>query len=137
MDIRWVFFLSVAVVLFTLYYLEREMEREQIFWMYAILGLVFGLTSVYTVAKNIPSYDYFLIFTGLFLLIAILYYEEGAPKIRKEEPMERPEEAKPKRKARKRKSKEKKGAEEKAPEAPVPVPESPPPTPSVPPPPVS
>ena len=132
MDIRWVFFLSVAVVLFTFYYLEREMEREQIFWMYAVLGLVFGLISVYTVAKNISSYDYFLVFTAIFLLISILYYEEGTtPKTSKEGPIEGPEEAKPQRKTRKRKPRER-----KAPEAPAPVPEAPP-TPPIMPPPVS
>lgn len=126
MDIRWVFFLSVAVVLFT-FYLERAMEREQIFWMYAVLGLVFGLTSVYTVAKNISSYDYFLVFTAIFLLLSILYYEEGTTsKTSKEGPVEGPEEAKPQRKTRKRKPREK-----KAPEAPAP------PTPPVTPPPVS
>lgn len=123
MDIRWVFFLSVAVVLFTFYYLEREMEREQIFWMYAVLGLIFGLTSVYTVAKNISSYDYFLVFTAIFLLISILYYEEGTtPKTLKEGPVEGPEEAKPQRKTRKRKTREK-----KAPEAPSTPPVTPPP----------
>ena|SRR3972149_2576515 len=132
MDIRWVFFLSVAVVLFTFYYLEREMEREQIFWMYAVLGLIFGLTSAYTVAKNISSYDYFLVFTAIFLLISILYYEEGTtPKASKEGPVEGPEEAKPQRKTRKRKPRER-----KAPEVPAPVPEAPP-TPPVTPPPVS
>ncbi|MEK6977296.1 MAG: hypothetical protein AABX40_02695, partial [Candidatus Hydrothermarchaeota archaeon] len=92
------------------------------------LGLVFGLTSVYTVAKNISSYDYFLVFTAIFLLISILYYEEGAaPQTREEGPVEGPEETKAQRKTRKRKTRDK-----KAPEAPAP-----PPTPPITPPPVS
>jgi hypothetical protein len=39
MDIRITIIISIAVLLFTMYYLEKELNKEQIFWGYAILGL--------------------------------------------------------------------------------------------------
>jgi peptidoglycan/LPS O-acetylase OafA/YrhL len=74
LDVRVLFIISVAILLFTLYYLEQTFERDQIFWLYASLGLAFAVVSVFTVAREHPTYEYFLGFTTLFILIAILYY---------------------------------------------------------------
>lgn len=75
MEARLAIGAGILIILFTMYYLEKQMEREQIFWLFAGLGVVFGLVSVYTVAKDLPTYDYYITFSVLFVLIAILYYE--------------------------------------------------------------
>lgn len=76
MEMRTAFIIGIAAVLFTLYYLEKEMEKRQIFWLYAGLGVALGITSVYMVAKQSPNFDYYLTFAVLSVLIAILYYDE-------------------------------------------------------------
>lgn len=76
MDMRTAFIIGIAAVLFTLYYLEKEMEKRQIFWLYAGLGVTLGIISVYTVAKQMPNFDYYITFAVLSVLIAILYYDE-------------------------------------------------------------
>lgn len=78
MDVRLALGIGVGLLLFTTYYLEKQVPKEQIFWGYAGLGVVMGLASVYTVAKRIPSYDYFITFAVLFILLAILYFEDEA-----------------------------------------------------------
>lgn len=107
MDIRILFIVSVAILLFTLYYLEQTFERDQIFWLYASLGLVFAIISVFTVARDHPTYEYFLGFTTLFILIAILYYgTEGEEETAKESLPPPKGKGKKPAKARKRKKKE-------------------------------
>jgi len=76
MEMRTAFIIGIAAVLFTLYYLEKEMEKRQIFWLYAGLGVALGITSVYMVTKQSPNFDYYLTFAVLSVLIAILYYDE-------------------------------------------------------------
>ncbi len=80
MEVKLALGAGILIILFTMYYLEKQMEREQIFWLFAGLGVVFGLASVYTVAKNLPTYDYYITFSVLFVLVAILYYGEEAEK---------------------------------------------------------
>lgn len=80
MEVKLAIGAGILIILFTMYYLEKKMEREQIFWLFAGLGVVFGLVSVYTVARNLPTYDYYITFSVLFVLIAILYYGEEAVK---------------------------------------------------------
>ncbi len=75
MEVKLALGAGIVILLFTMYYLEKQMEREQIFWLFAGLGVIFGIISVYTVAKDMPTYDYYLTFSVLFVLIAILYYE--------------------------------------------------------------
>jgi Ca2+/Na+ antiporter len=84
MDVRTTFLIGIAIIIVTMYYLEKEMEKEQIFWLYSGLGVLFGIASLYTVIKEIPSYDYYITFAVLFIVVAILYYDredvEEAPK---------------------------------------------------------
>ncbi|MEE8403731.1 MAG: hypothetical protein V3R93_08260 [Candidatus Hydrothermarchaeaceae archaeon] len=76
MEMRTAFIIGIAVLLFTLYYLERAMEKRHIFWLYAAIGIALGSISVYTVAKQQPNFDYYITFAVLSVLIAILYYDE-------------------------------------------------------------
>ncbi len=97
MEMRTTFIIGIAVLLFTLYFLEREMKKRQIFWLYASLGVVLGAISVYTVAKQQQNFDYYITFAVLFVLIAILYYDEEEEEL----PDKEEEEEKPKKKKRK------------------------------------
>jgi len=76
MEVKLALGAGMVIILFTMYYLEKQMEREQIFWLFAGLGVIFGIISVYTVAKDILTYGYYITFSVLFVLIAILYYPE-------------------------------------------------------------
>lgn len=76
MDMRVTFIIGIAVLLFTMYYLEREMDRLHIFWLYAGLGIILGIISVYAVSKQKPNFDYYITFAVLSVLIAILYHDE-------------------------------------------------------------
>lgn len=96
MEMRTAFIISIAVVLFTMYYLEKEMEKRQIFWLYAGVGVALGAISVNAVAKDQPNFDVYITFAVLSILIAILYYDE-------EEEVAKPPEKKKKPKKKKRK----------------------------------
>ncbi len=76
-DIKTVFLIGIGAAVVTMYYLEREMERVQIFWMWGALGVIFGIASVYTVSKDIETYKYYIIFSVLSILLAIMYYDTG------------------------------------------------------------
>ncbi len=80
MEMRTAFVIGIAILLFTMYYLEREMEKEQIFWLYAGLGLVLGIISVRAVAQRSHNFDTYLTFAVLSILIAILYFDEDEEK---------------------------------------------------------
>jgi predicted tellurium resistance membrane protein TerC len=77
MEMKWAFIIGIAILLFTMYYLEREMEKKQIFWLYAGLGVVLSIVSVRTVVQHAHNFDTYLTFAVLFILIAILYFDEG------------------------------------------------------------
>ena len=98
MEMRTAFIIGIAILLFTMYYLEKEMEKRQIFWLYTGLGIALGLISLRAVATRAPNFDFYITFTVLSILIAILYFEEGE----EEKP---PEKTKKKKKPKKRKSK--------------------------------
>lgn len=82
------FFLGVEILLFTVLYLEREITRDQIFWFYSGLAVFTGLTTVNAAVKDLPSFEYYITFAVLFVLMAALYYPgkeeiytgEGPPK---------------------------------------------------------
>ncbi len=76
MDARVVFGVGVALIVFAMYYLEKELKREEIFWLFSGLGVLFGIISVYTVANNRPNFEYYIAMAVLFVLIAVLYFEE-------------------------------------------------------------
>lgn len=102
MEMRWAFIIGIAILLFTMYYLEREMEKKQIFWLYAGLGVVLGIISVRAVAQRSHNFDLYLTFTVLSILIAILYFDEGAkvaPPVKEKKGKRK--EKKPKKKKRK------------------------------------
>ena len=82
MEVKLALGAGIVIFLFTMYYLEKQMEKEQIFWLFAGLGVIFGIVSVYTVAKDIPTYDYYITFSVLFVLIAILYHGEPEEKVK-------------------------------------------------------
>jgi len=89
MDVRQVFIVGVAVVLFTVFYLEKELERRQIYWLYAGAGILFGITSVYISYTALPYLDgaayreelrkfqYYVVFGVISILMAIFYYPGG------------------------------------------------------------
>lgn len=77
MDLRLALAIGVGLLLFTTYYLEKRFSREQIFWGFAGAGVALGALSVYTVAKRIQAYDYFITLAVIAVLIAILYYESS------------------------------------------------------------
>ncbi|MFQ5815798.1 MAG: hypothetical protein ACE5G7_04800 [Candidatus Hydrothermarchaeaceae archaeon] len=75
MDIRTTFVIAMGILLFTMYYLEKEMDRDQIYSLFAVLSAVMGLGTVYLVAKRSQFYEFFIILTVLFVVISILYHE--------------------------------------------------------------
>ncbi len=95
------FIVGIAVVLFTMYYLEKKMEKRQIFWLYAIIGIALGAASIRTVVKGQNNLEYYLTFAVLAILIAILYHDYET-KEEKEPPQE---ETKDRKKSKKRKRK--------------------------------
>lgn len=76
LTVRVMIILALAVFLFTMYYLEREFDKEKIFWGYAILGALFGLASVISVAKDSPQAKWYITLTTISVLISIFYYED-------------------------------------------------------------
>ncbi len=107
MDVRTSFVIALGILLFTMYYLEKEIEREQIYMLFAGLSAVTGLSTAYMVAKRSGSYDFFMILTVVFIIIAILYQEdeEGEQK----EEVQKKKEDKHKKKAVRKKKGAKKG----------------------------
>ncbi len=81
-DVRTVFIIGVSVYLFTRYYIEKEYESEEIFWIYSALSVVLGIMATFTVINASPSKAYFIPLTAISIVIAILYYpEDSEPKI--------------------------------------------------------
>ncbi len=76
MDVRTTFIIALGIVLFTMYYLEKEMERDQIYWLFAGLSVATGIATAYFVAKRSQFYEFSMILTVVFILIAILYLED-------------------------------------------------------------
>ena len=76
MEPRYIFISGVAILLMTMFYLEKQLKKEEIFYLFSIIGIALGLVSVYTVAKDIPSFQYFIAGAVICTLMAILYYEK-------------------------------------------------------------
>lgn len=76
MDVKIALALGVGLLLFTTYYLEKQVPREKIFWGFAGAGVALGVFSVYAVAKRLPSYDNYITLAVISILIAILYFED-------------------------------------------------------------
>lgn len=92
MEIKIMVILAFAILFFTAYFVEEKLKKEEIFWSYALLGVVFGIISAVSVAENSPSAGDYIIFATIFLVISIFYFEPSG-----EEPV--------KKKARKKKTK--------------------------------
>lgn len=75
-----VFGVGVALLIFAMYFLEREMKRAEIFWLFSGLGVLFGIISVYTVTKDKPNFEYYIAMAVLFVLVAVLYFEDEPKK---------------------------------------------------------
>lgn len=81
LDARNVFIAGIGVLLFTLYYLEKHYEKEEIFWLYSLLSALFGILAAYTVIIDHPTRIYYIPLASIFIVMSILYYrsEEEAP----------------------------------------------------------
>lgn len=74
----WVVFgVGIGVIIFTLYFLEKEIGKMEIFWLYTGLAIFLGLVSVYTVASDKSSYEYYITMAVIFVLMAMFYFDEG------------------------------------------------------------
>ncbi len=92
--------LAMVLILFNMYYLENEIGKDGVYWIYSILGVVFGAISVFAVAKDSPNERSYITLAVLCVLLAILNYGE-------EEDEEPPEVEEPKKKRDKKRSKKK------------------------------
>ncbi len=97
--------LAILLILFNMYYLEDEIGKEGVYWIYSILGVVFGVISVFAVAKDSPNERSYITLAVLCVLLAILNYGEEE----EEEPLEVEEPKKKKRKKRSGKKRRSKG----------------------------
>lgn len=104
--VRMAVVLAIVLILFNMYYLEDEIGKEGVYWIYSILGVVFGVISVFAVAKDSPNERSYITLAVLCVLLAILNYGEEE----EEEPLdvEEPKKKKRKKPGKKRKNKGKK-----------------------------
>jgi len=106
---QFTFTLGVLLLLFSVFYLERELTREHVFWLFAGLGVLLGLAAVYSSYTKLPYLDgagyraelerfqMYVTFAVLTILMAIFYYPGG-----EEEPAVQ---EKPRKKPKKKKGK--------------------------------
>jgi|GEM_PF-6913615 len=80
LDVRTVFVIGVSAYLFTRYYLEKEYETAEIYWIYALLSAVLGLMAAITVINANPSKAYFIPLTSITIVMAVLYYRGDSEK---------------------------------------------------------
>lgn len=76
LDVRQTFLIGIAVLLFSKYYLEKQYSEAEIYWIYAILSLILGLMSAFTVITDHPSRGNFIPLTALSITLAIIYYHD-------------------------------------------------------------
>ncbi len=76
-DVRTIFLIGVGIYLFTHYYLEKQYEGKEIYWLYSLTALVLALLSAYTVITDHTSRQYYIPLTALSITMAILYYPSG------------------------------------------------------------
>ncbi len=103
--VRMAVVLAIVLILFNMYYLEDEIGKEGVYWIYSILGVVFGVISVFAVAKDSPNERSYITLAVLCVLLAILNYGEEED----EEPLDVEEPKKKKRKKRSKKKRRSKG----------------------------
>lgn len=76
MDVRFVFIAGALIVVFTLYYLEKEISKMEIFWLYSGLAVLMGIVSLYYVANDKPNWEYYIAMGTLFVLMASMYLRD-------------------------------------------------------------
>jgi len=111
MDVRTSFIIAMGILLFTMYYLEKEMERDQIYLLFAGLSAITGAGTAYMVHKRSDFYEFSMILTVTFVLIAILYHEDEEPEIKEQVKKKKP--GKEKKEPGKKKKGKKKGKRRK------------------------
>lgn len=84
-DVRTIFLLGVGIYLFTHYYLEKEYEKKEIYWLYSLTALVLAMLSAYTVVSDHSLRQYYIPLTVLSITMAILYYPSEEDKSDEEE----------------------------------------------------
>jgi uncharacterized membrane protein YjfL (UPF0719 family) len=77
MDVKVMVGLAFAIFFFTIYFVEEKMKKEQIFWSYALLGVIFGIISAISVAKDSPNAGDYIAFATISVLISIFYFESS------------------------------------------------------------
>ncbi len=100
--------LAIVLFLFNQYYLEDEISKDGVYWLYSILGVVFGVISVFAVAKDSANERNYITLAVLFVLLAILNYEgddeeEELPTAEEEPKKKRRKKGKGKRRSKGRK----------------------------------
>lgn len=76
MEPLYAFLFGLGILLFTVFFLEKQMARDKIFWLFSGLSVLFGLLSVVAVIRAMDKFDYYITFTVLFVLVAIFYVED-------------------------------------------------------------
>ncbi len=115
MDVRTSFIIAMGILLFTMYYLEKEMERDQIYLLFAGLSAITGIGTAYMVHTRSQFYETAMILTVTFVLIAILYHEDAEAEIKEQVKKKKPEKekGKPGKKKKGKPGKKKKGKRRK------------------------
>ena len=76
MEPRVILILGIATLLVAMFYLEKQLEQEEVFYLFVALGIIFGIASLIAVFKNLTSFEYFIAGAVVSILIAILYWKE-------------------------------------------------------------
>lgn len=77
MDLMFALIAGFLVVVFTFYYLEKEISKSEIFWLYSGLAILMGFISLYNVIYSRQSFEYYILMGVFFIFMASLYFEEG------------------------------------------------------------
>jgi hypothetical protein len=75
LDARFIFIEGIVLLLFTYFYLEKHLNKEEIFWLFSALSVVLGLFSAYTVITNHPSRENYIPLTVIAIVLSIIYYQ--------------------------------------------------------------
>lgn len=76
---------GIGMLLLTIYYLENQYSKKDIFLFYAVGSLVLSAAAAYTSAVDHESRLDFIFFAVIFIVISVYYYEKKAEKKRKKE----------------------------------------------------
>jgi hypothetical protein len=74
LDVRQVFVVGIIALLITRFYLEKQFKRIEIFWIYTFVSLILGISAAITVISNSSAKQYFIPFTAISVVLAIIYH---------------------------------------------------------------